>query len=129
MTNIIFFDGLCPFCHFWVQFVIKVDRKQQFLFASLQGTTSENLLPAQFLEVDSVVMYVNKRKIYTKSNAVFTIIRALGGVWKLLLVFQFLPKSLLNLLYDFVAKYRYILWKPMDQCPLPDPKVATRFLA
>ena len=35
--HIILFDGECTFCSFWVKFVLKRDKHDQFRFASLQS--------------------------------------------------------------------------------------------
>tara|TARA_A100001015_G_C15036918_1_gene736923 strand:- start:1811 stop:2200 length:390 start_codon:yes stop_codon:yes gene_type:complete len=129
MERIIFFDGLCPFCHFWVRFVLKRDRKNHFLFAPLQGETAQLLLSPEWLDVNTVVLLENKKKVYTKSKAVFQIINTLGGLRKILLIFNVIPRKILDLLYDFVSRNRFLLWKPLESCPVPSRKDAAKFLA
>ena len=41
----IFFDGVCAMCNTFVNLALRIDRKQLFLFAPLQGTTAKELLP------------------------------------------------------------------------------------
>lgn len=43
---IIFFDGICGMCNTFVNLILRVDRKQTFLFAQLQGSTARAMLPA-----------------------------------------------------------------------------------
>ena len=42
--SIILFDGICNLCNASVRFVIKHDKKQQFLFTSIQSDASAKLL-------------------------------------------------------------------------------------
>ena len=128
MERIIFFDGLCPFCHFWVQYVLKKDQNNKFLFAQLQGKIANELLPSVFLSVDTIVLLEDKKRIYTKSDAILRIINTLGGVRKILLVFKVVPTFVRNFLYDLFARNRFVIRKPLEHCPLPKPDVACRFL-
>jgi predicted DCC family thiol-disulfide oxidoreductase YuxK len=128
MERIIFFDGLCPFCHFWVQYLLKKDQNNQFLFAPLQGKIAHELLPSAFLSVDTIVLLEDKKSIYTKSDAILRIINILGGVKKILLVFKVIPPFIRNFLYDLFARNRFAIRKPLEHCPLPKPDVACRFL-
>ena len=128
MKRIIFFDGLCPFCHFWVQYVLKKDQNNKILFAPLQGKIANELLPSVFLSVDTIVLLEDKKRIYTKSDAILRIINTLGGVRKILLVFKVAPTFVRNFLYDLFARNRFVIRKPLEHCPLPKPDVASRFL-
>ena len=56
------------------------------------------------------------------------VIRRLGGAWYALYIFSLLPKGLTNAVYRFVAKNRYHWFGKHDQCPLPQPKYAHKFL-
>ena len=128
MQRIVFFDGLCPFCHFWVQFLLKKDHNKQFLFAPLQGETANELLSSELMSVDTIVLLENRKKIYTKSNAILRIIKILGGFRKILFIFKLLPTSIRNFFYDIIARNRFVLRKPLKHCPVPKPDVASRFL-
>ena len=128
MERIIFFDGLCPFCHFWVQFLLKKDHNKQFLFAPLQGETANELLSSELMSVDTIVLLEDRKKIYTKSNAILRIIKILGGFRMILFIFKLLPISIRNFFYDIMARNRFVLRKPLENCPVPKPDVASRFL-
>ncbi len=43
-SNIIFFDGVCNLCNFWVKFVIRNDPSGIFHFSSLQSKFAKNFL-------------------------------------------------------------------------------------
>ena len=41
-SNIIFFDGVCNLCNFWVKYVVRNDPEGIFCFSSLQSDFTEN---------------------------------------------------------------------------------------
>ncbi|MDD3723107.1 MAG: DUF393 domain-containing protein [Lutibacter sp.] len=63
--SIILFDGVCNLCNASVNFVIKHDKKAQFLFASFQSDAAKEIL-LQFnlknLNLGSIIL-INDRKI------------------------------------------------------------------
>ena len=42
---VIFFDDVCVMCNGFVNFMLSIDRRQQFLFAPLGGEISRRILP------------------------------------------------------------------------------------
>lgn len=127
--TILFFDGYCPFCHFWVGFIIKRDQKKRIYFASLEGPTGKKFLEERNLKgEDSLVLWHPQVAYYTKSVAVFEILRLLGGGYHIIRVFSILPKVFTDAIYSFVARNRFKFQKRYDSCPLPDPSVRDRFI-
>ena len=108
MQRIVFFDGLCPFCHFWVQFLLKRDHNKEFLFAPLQGETARELLSSELMSVNTIVLLEDRKKFYTKSNAILRIIKILGGFRKTLFIFKLIPTSIRN--------FSTILWQEIVLC-------------
>ena len=47
--KIIFFDGYCGLCNFFVTTVIKLDKKRMFRYAPLQGELAKELLRAELI--------------------------------------------------------------------------------
>tara|TARA_B100001029_G_scaffold151880_2_gene134622 strand:- start:3063 stop:3455 length:393 start_codon:yes stop_codon:yes gene_type:complete len=128
MQRIVFFDGICPFCNSWVRYLLKIDKNKQFLFAQLQGKTAYELLPSKFLNVDTIVLLENKNDFYTKSTAIFRIIKVIGGFRKILLIFIFVPRFIRDYIYNLIARNRFLISKPLKHCPLPSADIAGRFL-
>lgn len=125
---IVFFDGECKFCNQSVNFIIKHDKKQYFLFAPLQGKTaieycvnSENKMP------DSIVLIENGKE-YKYSDAALKIAAKLDGFWKIFIVFFIFPSVVRDWLYKFVAANRYKWFGKYDHCMIPDKKIINRFL-
>ena len=127
---VLYFDGICNLCSWAVQFILKRDHKDQFYFSSLQSRYAQNQLDKhgiQSLESSSVILQSGEQ-LYFKSEAVFKVLSQLGGLWKLLLIFQILPSSLTDSVYDLVAKNRYSWFGKKDQCMVPEPGVMDKFL-
>ena len=128
--SIILFDGVCNLCNNSVQFVIKRDNKQQFLFASLQSDAATKLL-LQFyskkIELQSIVL-IEENKVYDKSTAALRIARKLNPLWNVLYIFIIVPKSLRDLVYDFIAKNRYKWFGKQDSCILFIKEYKNRFI-
>ncbi|WP_312082163.1 MULTISPECIES: thiol-disulfide oxidoreductase DCC family protein [Epilithonimonas] len=128
MNNIILYDGECGFCNFWIQWILKKDKKNQFTFSSLQSSFSQNFLndnelPTQ--DFDSII-FVSNGKIFKKMLAVIEISRLIGGYNKLLLLLRILPISILNSIYDFIARNRYKIMQ--QQCALPTQEQRNKFI-
>lgn len=130
--KIILFDGVCNLCNASVQFVIRRDRKDIFRFVPLQ--TELGLKIIQHLGIDpkntdSIVLYEPGKAYYYKSEAAIEIIKEFGGLYTLLRILTVFPKSLSNFVYDFVAKNRYRWYGKQENCMMPLPEVAAKFLA
>jgi predicted DCC family thiol-disulfide oxidoreductase YuxK len=127
---VILFDGVCNLCNRAIQFIIKRDKKKQFLFASLQGKTGSELLKQFDLPADqfnSFVLIENK-KAYTRSTAALRVAKKLSGGWSILYGLLILPPFLRDPLYNLIAKKRYKWFGKRDECMIPTPEVKERFL-
>ena len=129
--GVILFDGVCNLCNGFVRFVVERDRKGYFKFASLQSEKGRELLkqfaPDQVDKIDTVVLIENNR-IYYKSTAALRIAKKLDGLWPAAYAFVVFPAFVRNGVYDFVAANRYKWFGRKDECPLPTPETAKRFI-
>ena len=89
--KIIFYDGICPFCNFWVNKILKWDKEETFLFASLQGETAELFFKENsILVIPNSLIYWEENKSYAlRSLAVFEIAKHLKGFVGLIVIFRF----------------------------------------
>src|SRR5210317_357187 len=128
--SIVLFDGICNLCNSSVQFILKKDQKEQFLFASLQSDAAEKLL-LQYKEkkigMNSIVL-IEDGKVYQKSAAVLKICQHLNWPWRIFLVGAYLPKSWRDKLYDLIAKNRYQWLGKKDSCTMMIPEYKNRFI-
>jgi len=115
--KIIIFDGICGLCNKSVDILIKLDRKKQFLYTSLQGEFIKtlNIEP----KIDSIIYYEDGDLFY-KSTAILKILRSLGGIWVFANLFYIIPRAIRDFIYDLVAKYRYKIFGRMESCRLPE---------
>ena len=123
-SNVIFFDGYCFLCNRIVDFLISKDRNQLLQFASIQSEFASKMFSSQqmFILEDqklSTVVFLQKGKIKTKSEAVIAIISTFGGVYRLANVFHVIPRSFRDFLYMFVANRRYRWFGKRDFCRMP----------
>ena len=129
--KIILFDGVCNLCNSSVQFVIKRDKKDLFRYAALQSAIGEKLVAERNIDtsqVDSIVLIEPGVAYYTKSDAALEIAQDLGGLWKLMGIFTWIPTSIRNAIYDFVARNRYKWFGKKDACMIPTPELKAKFL-
>lgn len=132
--HLVFYDGECGLCDRVVQFVLKADKQQIFLFAPLQGETAAKELhdvQEDVKQADSVILIENytdgEKKLYLYGKAAFRIMWLLGGWWKLVGWKNFLPAFLYDWGYWIVARNRHRFF-PQDSCVIPPLNEKERFL-
>lgn len=128
--SVILFDGVCNLCNGFVQFILPRDRKNSFLFGSLQSPkVAEMLLPYQYsADSLSTVVLLENNHLYTKSTAVLRIARQLGGAWPLFYGLIIFPPFIRDSLYDFIARNRYRFFGRRDACMIPVGKWKAKFI-
>lgn len=128
--HIVFFDGECGVCNFWVQWILEKDKKDEFLFASLQSEFGQKFLTERGLETQQFnTLYLWKPQQYylIKSKAVLKITDILGGLYKLLsLTGKIFPTFFGNTIYDLISKNRMKL--ASQKCFLPDAHQKKKFI-
>jgi predicted DCC family thiol-disulfide oxidoreductase YuxK len=128
--SIILFDGVCNLCNASVNFVIKHDKNEQFLFASFQSDAAKEIMlhfNLKNLNLDSI-MLVEGDKIYEKSTAILRITRHLNSGFKLLYFFIVIPKFVRDWLYSYIAKNRYKFFGKRESCMIPSLELKNRFI-
>ncbi len=128
--KIVLFDGVCNLCSNSVQFILKRDRKKQFLYGSLQGEFGQAMLKKYQLPATDFnsFMLIEGEKLYTKSSGALRMLKHLGGGWSLLYVFIIIPKFIRDGIYNWIAKNRYKWFGKKNECWLPRPEWKARFL-
>lgn len=128
--DIILFDGICNFCNFWVNQLLKFDKKFIFKFAALQSIAGKELLQQHLqpeTDFDSFIL-ISGNKLFKKSTAALLIARKLGGAFILFYPLIFLPLSFRDFVYDIIASNRYKIFGKKDSCRIPSAKDRERFL-
>lgn len=126
----ILFDGICNLCNASIRFVLKRDKKKQFLLASLQSDAAKKLLLQYNYknnDLNSIIL-IDRDKVHKKSAAIMIIFKYLGMPWRLFEVLKILPLRWRDFLYDCVAERRYIWFGKKDNCTLILPEHKDRFI-
>ena len=127
---ILLFDGHCNLCNGWVNFIVKRDPNKTILFASLQSKAGSELLAEHNIKqnyIDSLV-FIEEERFSVSSTAALRTLSYLSS-WESQLKFLIvLPRPLRDLVYRFVARYRYKWFGRREQCMLPTAELKERFL-
>lgn len=129
--KIVLYDGVCRFCNASVNYIIKHDKNDNFRFVSMQsalGTNILNHLGISNKNIDSIVVYQKGIAYFIKAEAIFEIVKHFGGVYKILMLFKIIPISILNSIYDYLAKNRYSWFGKNETCVVPSPNYSAKFL-
>lgn len=126
MERIVFYDGECGFCSRWVQWILRTDRANKFLFAPLQGTTAQDRLGALPEDLDewSLVLLENGQPYY-RSTAALKVLSEAGGILWLARIFLIVPKLIRDGVYKWIARNRKRFG---TSCLLPSAELKRKFL-
>ena len=133
--HVVLFDGVCALCDASVRWLIAADKKLVLHYAPLQGETGKAVL-SRHPDADqslSTILYIrgmggDSERLYERSDAAFEILHDLGGMWRVLSWFHFVPRALRDAVYGLIAKHRYRWFGKFDACRLPESEDAGRFL-
>ena len=125
----IFFDGVCGGCNRFVDFVMWADRRREIFFSPVQGeTAAEFSLYRNEPPREWRIAYVDEKGIYEAADAVFLILRRLGGIWTLPAFFIYIPRPVKDYFYGIVSRNRYSIFGKWDTCRVPSAEERKRFL-
>jgi len=126
---IVFYDGECGFCNHWVQWILERDKKDKFLFSSLQSDFGQKFLNERNLpnEVfDTLYLWKPESFYLSKYQAILRIASELGGVYSLANIGKILPDFIGNQFYNLVSRNRKKLAE--NQCFLPNAEQRKKFI-
>ena len=128
---IVLFDGVCNLCNGAVQFIIRHDKKNIFMFASLQSEVGRKILEQYNFPLDELNSFIliENNKAYTRSTGALRVAKKLNGLWPLLYGFIIIPKFIRDSIYNRVAENRYKWFGKKDACMIPTPELKTKFLS
>ena len=129
--KLILFDGVCNLCNASVQYVVKHDKMDVFMFTALQSQSGQQIIKEYNIDtnkVDSILLYAPKEGITHKSTAALKIAFQLGFPNNLLCVFFIIPPFIRNWVYDYIAKNRYKWYGKKESCMIPTQELKSKFL-
>ncbi len=129
--QLILFDGVCNLCNSSVQFVIKHDKKDKFLFTALQSNVGKKIIQEFNIDTsktDSILLYSTDKGLSLRSTAALNIAKQLRFPINTLIIFIIIPNFIRNWIYDLIARNRYKWYGKMDDCMIPTPEIKAKFL-
>ena len=135
MTHLVLYDGVCGLCDRFVQFLLRIDRRDQLRFAALQGSIGTKILKqyGRTASALSTVMVVadygsKTQHLLDRSDAALFALSSTGGVYRVTRAFRLVPRFIRDAVYRVIARWRYRLFGRFDACPMPSPKTRAKFL-
>ena len=128
--HVIIFDGVCNFCNGAVNFIIKRDKNNSFVFVPMQSPAAQELIAKYGIEnivADSFILIKNDH-CYLRTDATLEVTKDLAGFWYLFRAFKLLPKEFRDYFYRIIAKNRYRLFGKKSHCVLPRDEEKSKFL-
>ena len=122
---ILLFDGDCILCSRFVRWILRHDKKEAFRFASLQQVDINQT--SDVSKIDTVLLLHNGIFL-EQSDVTFEVLKILGGRWKWWLPLRWIPTSVRNVIYRWVASNRYSWFGKKENCLVPGPELTSRFM-
>lgn len=126
--KILFFDGVCIMCNRLIHFVLRHDKKLDVKFATLQGKTAHEQIPASMTADLKSVVFLDQDGIHTESDAIIRLFQAMGGIFSLAFLLRIFPRFIRNAAYRFVATHRYRWFGTTESCALLTAEERKRIL-
>lgn len=111
--DIIFFDAECNLCDHFIRFVLKRDKKKQFLYAPLQGVTAQNHLKPEDIQTLKSIVFFKKGQTLKEAQAIKSLMKELYPKGAFLL--KIFPGPFFNFFYRFISKRRYRIFGKKSQ--------------
>ncbi|MGB0850662.1 MAG: thiol-disulfide oxidoreductase DCC family protein [Bacteroidia bacterium] len=129
IDDVVLFDGVCTLCNSSVDFIVRHEKGDRLLFASLQSDVGKQIIANSGLDEvpDSILFYTDK-ELYSKSTAVLKIAKHLSRPFSLAQIFIVVPKPFRDVVYDWIAKNRYQWFGKKETCRIPTPEERAKFL-
>ena len=132
---ILLFDGVCNLCSATVHFILEREEKPTLRFCALQSEEGRALLAEHRMlhivaqeDPDSLVL-IEDGKAYERSDAALRVARHLRAPFRYAGIFLYVPRFLRDLVYRFIAHYRYRFFGKTDSCLVPSRELRARFIA
>jgi len=137
---LVVYDGHCGFCDKTVRWCLRRDRLDRLRFAPSESPSVAALLARHGFSFsdspsgpDTLLVIRNtggaSEQILLRSDATISILAALPRPWPAVaILFTWIPRSVRDLGYRFIARIRNRIWGRFDVCPLPTPAERAHFL-
>ena len=128
MKAIVFYDDLCGVCNYWVNWILRHDKKKYFYFAALQSKFA-NRFSKHFNYVfpaETIVVWQEDVGFLLKSDALLFIFGTIKPSSFQVRMFKLIPKFIRDIAYTIFAYFRRFV--PMKQCKIPSKEERKLFM-
>ena len=130
---VVLFDGVCNFCNATVRWTAARDPRARLRFATLRSAPARRAVAladpdTDFDALPDTIVLVDRDGVHTASTALLRISRHLRFPYPVLSLAAVVPRPLRDAAYGWFARNRYRWFGRADECPLPPPSLASRFL-
>ncbi len=125
------FDTNCVLCSGAVHFILRHERDNALQFVNAWSEAGEEIGARYGLsrdDLDKTVLFVSDGTGHVRSDAVLEIARHLRAPWRWGRVGRFVPRSMRDFLYSWVARRRYRIFGYREGCFVPTPEMRERFV-
>lgn len=126
--RIVFFDGVCATCNFFVDLLLKLDRSKILRYAPLQGKTARQLISQEDIENLETLVFKDEDGLWRRSEAACRISALLPWPWRIVSWMRIIPHPIRDWGYNLFARHRYQLFGKKGTCRLPSTAEKDLFL-
>ncbi|MCC6753387.1 MAG: DUF393 domain-containing protein [Saprospiraceae bacterium] len=123
----VFYDGDCLLCSRLYNWFSRRPGGSTLRWETLsrwkRGEVSPGL-PYPSGQPDSLLL-IRGNRLFRESEAALELFGRLGGAWRSALLLRYVPRTLRDAVYRWVARNRYLLGPPGNTCKLPDHRSGT----
>ena len=94
---IIFYDGPCVLCNYWIQKLCQWDKENHFKFTSLESKFAIDFFnknPSPILKKDAIISWDSEKGYHAEAEAVFRILTSLKGFFNFFLRYYYRDRIL-----------------------------------
>jgi predicted DCC family thiol-disulfide oxidoreductase YuxK len=137
---LVIFDGQCGLCNRTVRWLVHRDQRDRLRFVAFESTSVAELLARQGIDApdsesgSATILAVREfghatEVVLVRSEAVLALLAELPRPWPLVAaVLRWIPRPVHDMGYRLIARWRYVLWGRLAQCPLPMAENRVKFL-
>ena len=123
-------DANCGLCARGAAWIARNDAEEKFRIVPVQSELGAALLRHYGMDPEDPLswLYIEKGHAHTSLDAIIRVGKEFGGIWKMLAVFNVLPRGVQDYLYGVIARNRYRFLGRKSFCDIPDPRIQSRVL-
>lgn len=128
MKAIVFYDGFCGVCNYWVNWILRHDTEKRFFFAALQSEFAHSFSDHFNFTFprETIVVWQENVGFLLKSDALLFIFGTIKPSSFQVSMFKIFPKFLRDTAYTIFAYFRRYV--PMKQCEIPSKEDKNQFM-